>query len=124
MLRLVRASTDSNRKMRWLFIEADTAAKLALNLVRTSALNVGLKPGGLMVSKSRTVAQQLLRLSAVTWLTVKGFHNIKTFAPVPFHVCLSRLSSTVPRLLLLVPPRRSLNSLSEARSLRMSDLKL
>jgi hypothetical protein len=42
-----------------------------------------------MVSKSRTVAQQLLRLSAVTWLTVKGFHNITTCASVYFLLLLS-----------------------------------
>jgi hypothetical protein len=35
-----------------------------------------------MVPKSRTVAQQMLRLSAVTWLTVKGVHNITTCASV------------------------------------------
>jgi hypothetical protein len=77
-----------------------------------------------MVSKSCTVAQQLLRLSAVTWLTVKGFHNITTCAPVLFQLLLPQLSSTVPRLLPLVPPRRSLNPPPEARSLRMLDLEL
>src|SRR5690348_15764120 len=34
--------------------------------------------------KSRTVAQHALRLSAVTWLTVKGFHIITTCASVSF----------------------------------------
>jgi hypothetical protein len=37
-----------------------------------------------MISKSRTVAQLLLRLSTVTWLTVKRFHNITTCASVTF----------------------------------------
>ena len=76
-----------------------------------------------MVSKSRTVAQQLLRLVAVTWLMVKEFHNITTCAPVPFQLLF------VPILLDCAPPvafasTSSLahTTLPEARSLRMSDL--
>lgn len=62
-------------------METDTAAKSTLFLSRFECDRWRPDFPQFDGSKSRTVAQHALPLSAGTWLTSKGFHNITTCAP-------------------------------------------
>jgi hypothetical protein len=66
---------------------------------------------GKMTTKRCTVAQLLLRLRAVTWLTAEGFHNMTTRIPRILLSWTSRFPSLFPRQP-QAPLRRSLYSAS------------